>query len=151
MLPPGVPFLVTDAGLETVVVPFLINGAGLETGGVTVVPGDELEAVEVGAAGVGAGSGEGSVPEVSLLHLGVSLDFELRGNLFFVGLNLLETWLPICELETISSPKSISNNVQRSVNSADSVSWTFTSPGGTIVVSRNNFLISRQPTSVEKL
>ena len=60
MLPPGVPFLVTDAGLETVEVPFLINGAGLETGGVTVVPGDELEAVEVGAAGVGAGSGEGS-------------------------------------------------------------------------------------------
>ena len=136
--------------LETVGVPFLTD-AGLETDGVTVVPDDELEAVEVGAAGVVSGTGEGSVLEVSLLHLGVSLDLELLGNLFLVGLDLLVTCLPICELDTVSSPKSISNNVQRSLNSADSVSWTFTSPGETIVVSRNNFLIFLQPTSVEKL
>ena len=76
----------------------------------------ELEAAEVGAAGVGGGTGEGSVLEVRLLHLAVNLDFELRVNLFFVGLALLET----LELETVSWPKSISSNLQRSMNSADS-------------------------------
>ena len=69
--------------METIGVPFLITGAGLETVGVTGAPGDELEGtVEVRAAGVGGG--EGSVLVVGLLHLGVSLDFELLGNLFFV-------------------------------------------------------------------
>ena len=135
----GVTFLVTGGGgLETAGVTFLVTGGGLETVGVTGVPGDELEGLEVGADGVGGGPGEGLVREVRLLHLGVSLDFEVLGNLFFVGLALMEACLPISELETVSWPKSISNNLQRSENSADSVWSTCTSPAATILVRRNS-------------
>ena len=94
-------------------------------------PDEELEAagVDVGVGvGVvvvvgGVGGGEELVLLlVTLLHFGVNLDFELLGNLFLVGLVLFDSCLLISVVETVSSPLSISNNWQRSVNSSDSVS-----------------------------
>ena len=89
-------------------------------------PDEELEAagVDVGVVGGGGvGGGEELVLLlVTLLHFGVNLDFELLGNLFLVGLVLFDSCLLISVVETVSSPRSISNNWQRSVNSSDSVS-----------------------------
>ena len=85
----------------------------------TADPRNELEAEEseVGVTGVGGGE----ILVCLVVSLGVSLDLELRGNLLFVRVALLETGWPISKLETDSWLRSIFSNRQRSENSSDSV------------------------------